>query len=140
VSIFRKISGKRSSWKRRLSRIRLFISRGPSAARSGSGLRREWERRAEFFCKGFGGPGPPKAFYLKLANFLGAAMQPLGVYHNSPLSAALAGKKILLPIGPPNQKQEIWTSFATALPLPLPLPPSESKTRSRSHHIALDSL
>ena len=72
---FSKKSGKRSSWKRRLSRIRLFISRGSSAARSGSGLRREWERRAEFFCKGFGGPGPPKAFYFKLANFLGAAVQ-----------------------------------------------------------------
>ena len=72
---FSKKSGKRSSWKRRLSRIRLFISRGSSAARSGSGLRGEWERRAEFFCKGFGGPGPPKAFYFKLANFLGAAVQ-----------------------------------------------------------------
>ena len=38
---FSKISGKRSSWKRTLSRIRLFTSRGPSAGRSGSGLRRE---------------------------------------------------------------------------------------------------
>ena len=40
---FSKKSGKRSSWKRRLSRIRLFISRGSSAARSGSGLRGEWD-------------------------------------------------------------------------------------------------
>ena len=59
---FSKKSGKRSSWKRTLSRIRLFTSRGPSAARSGSGLRRESGRRAEFFCKGVGRPGPPKAF------------------------------------------------------------------------------
>ena len=59
---FSKNSGKRSSWKRTLSRIRLFTSRGPSAARSGSGLRRESGRRAEFFCKGVGRPGPPKAF------------------------------------------------------------------------------
>ena len=47
-------------------------------------------------------------------------MQPLGVNHISPLSGALAGKKNLLPYGPPNQMQEIWTSFATALPLPFP--------------------
>ena len=120
MSIFRKFSGKRSSWKRRLSRMRLFISRGPSAARSGSGLRREWERRAEFFCKGFWGPGPPKAFYLKSANFLGAAVQPLGDDHISPLSAALAGKKNLLPNGPPNQKQEIWRKGSEFLASHLP--------------------
>ena len=57
-------------------------------------------------------------------------MQPLGVNHFSPLSGALAGKKNLLPYGPPNQMQEIWTSFATALPLPLPFPCSPFDSKS----------
>ena len=65
-------------------------------------------------------PFPCSPFDSKSANFLGAAVQPLGDDHISPLSAALAGKKNLLPNGPPNQKQEIWRKGSEFLASHLP--------------------